>query len=96
VKVIGREKIDSFAAKHAKAERPLRHWLKKAEAAKWSHPADIKNTFNSVDRAGPYTIFNIGSNKYRLVTVVVIRNGVLIIERIMTHAEYDKWNKQQR
>lgn len=73
--------------KYANAESPLRQWLKKTEAAKWSNAANIKNTFNSVDRAGPYTIFNIGGNKYRLVAVVVIRNGVVIIERIMTHAE---------
>lgn len=96
MKVIGRDKIDSFARRHANAKNPLRQWLKKAEAAKWSNTSDIKNTFNSVDRAGPYYIFNIGGNKYRLVAVVVIRNGVAIIEKIMTHAEYDKWNKQQR
>ena len=96
MKVIGRDKIDSFARRHANADRPLKQWLKKAEAANWSNAADIKNTFNSVDRAGSHYIFNIGGNKYRLVAIVVIRNGVVIIERIMTHAEYDKWNKKQR
>jgi len=96
VKVVGRNKINRFAKRHADAGRPLAQWLKKTEAAKWNHAADIKNTFNSVDRVGTCYVFNIGGNRFRLVAVVVIVSGVVIIEKIMTHTEYDMWNKKQR
>ncbi|EOR7631858.1 type II toxin-antitoxin system HigB family toxin, partial [Escherichia coli] len=36
-------------------------------------------------------IFNIKGNNYRLVVQVVYQAGMVIVERVGTHAEYDKW-----
>jgi len=40
--------------------------------------------------ANSRVVFNIGGNKYRLVTVVDYRRQALFIKFIGTHAEYDK------
>ncbi len=41
----------------------------------------------------PYTIINISGNKYRLVILIVYTNRQIHVYKVMTHNEYDKWNK---
>lgn len=96
MKVIGTDKIASFIRRHEGAKKGLENWLLKARAAKWENAADIKATFSSVDKAGPYHVFDIGRNRFRLVAIVTIKRGTVIIENIMTHAQYDRWCRQQR
>jgi mRNA interferase HigB len=45
---------------------------------------------------GNCVVFNIGGNKYRLVTRVFYRSHKVYILKIMTHAEYDenKWKDE--
>ncbi|EFT3194198.1 type II toxin-antitoxin system HigB family toxin, partial [Escherichia coli] len=48
--------------------------------------------FNSADfLPNNRVIFNIKGNNYRLVVQVVYQAGMVIVERVGTHAEYDKW-----
>ncbi len=42
-----------------------------------------------------YTVFNIGGNKARLTAIVQYEFQRVIIERVETHAEYDKRNKRR-
>ena len=37
-----------------------------------------------------FTVFNIGGNKYRLVTVIKYRWQVIYVRHVLTHAEYSK------
>ena len=96
MRLIGREKIDRFSRRHSLAKRPLAEWVMKTQQAVWRNAADIKATFQSVDKVGDYYIFNMGGNKFRLVAIVEMRADIVIVERIMTHAEYDRWNKERR
>jgi mRNA interferase HigB len=60
-------------------------------AAEWLKPTDVKQTFRSADvlRSGR-VIFDIGGNKYRLVTAVHYLGKRVYVRFIGTHAEYDK------
>lgn len=89
--VIGIPEIEKFSKKHNQARKPLYGWLKKTKKAKWETSADVKATFNTVDNpTGNEYVFNIGGNKYRLVALVMIVKETVIIDKIMTHAEYTK------
>jgi mRNA interferase HigB len=60
-------------------------------AADWSRPTDIKEMFRSADiLANDRVVFNIGGNKYRLVTAVHYRGKRICIRFVGTHAEYDR------
>ena len=96
MKVIGTDKIARFTRRNEGAKKGLETWLRKARAAQWSTAADIKATFSSVDSVGKYQVFGIVHNRFRLAAVVVIRKGVIIIDRIMTHAQYDRWCRNNR
>ncbi|MDD2863960.1 MAG: type II toxin-antitoxin system HigB family toxin [Methylococcales bacterium] len=54
-------------------------------------PQDIKNRYSSADfLAENRVIFDIKGNHYRLVVKVRYQGGIVVIEWVGTHAEYDK------
>jgi mRNA interferase HigB len=92
VTIAGRQLIEKFMRKHANARPSLSAWLDEAEAAAWKSSKDIKDRFRSADfLSGNRVVFNIGGNNYRLVVLVRYQNGILLIQKIGTHAEYSKW-----
>lgn len=91
--IAGRQLIDKFIRKHANSKASLAAWLEDAEDAEWKTSQDIKDRYRSADfLSGNRVVFNIGGNNYRLVILVRYRSGMLLIERIGTHADYSKWN----
>ncbi|PLW84316.1 type II toxin-antitoxin system HigB family toxin [Kineobactrum sediminis] len=91
MKVLKRNLLDVFAKKHAKAKGALEAWFTEANQANWETPQDIKNRYKSADfLAGNRVIFNIKGNHFRLVVKVRYQNGIVLIEWVGTHAEYDK------
>lgn len=93
MKLVGLLKLEEFKQTHADSRRPLDSWRKEVEDAKWDGPHDIKMRYPSASfLANNLVIFNIKGNKYRLVIKAKYRNGVVMIDWIGTHAEYDKKN----
>lgn len=91
-------KIEEFARRHQTARRPLARWKTLVEAATWEKLPDIRSTFPTADKARgskSLYIFDIGGNKYRLVALVEIVGQEVVIDRIMTHSEYDRWNRRR-
>jgi mRNA interferase HigB len=73
------------------AEAPLRQWLRVVRLATWRTPSDVKASFgNASILHDSVVVFNIGGNKYRLVTVILYRAGQVLIRGVYTHAEYDQ------
>lgn len=58
----------------------------------WLHWADVKATFATASLVGNCVVFNIGGNKYRLVTRVLYPSQKVFILRVMTHNQYDNVN----
>lgn len=82
--------------KHAQARGPLRAWLAEAKAARWLRWSDLRARYPGADLVGPSSsghrvVFDIKDRSYRLVVLVYFSRGVVVIERVGTHAEYDKW-----
>jgi len=92
VTIAGRQLIEKFIRKHANSKASLSAWLEDAEEAEWKSPQDIKDRFRSADfLPGNRVVFDIGGNNYRLVVLVRYHNGILLIQKVGTHAEYSKW-----
>ena len=77
------------------AEGPLRAWythVSKKEVA-WHAWGDVKADFANASLVGNCVVFNIGGNKYRLVTRVLYPSQKVFVLKMMTHGEYDedKW-----
>ncbi|MEN9657374.1 MAG: hypothetical protein RL571_839 [Pseudomonadota bacterium] len=83
--------LDNFKRDHADARVSLDVWRTEVETTNWKTPQDIKNRYGSADfLAKNRVIFNIKGNSYRLVVVVKYLMGVVAVEWVGTHAEYDK------
>lgn len=91
MKIFNKGIIVAFQTKHPNARKPLTEWINKATAAQWNTFAEIKKTFNTVDYAAPYCIFDVGGNKYRIITIVSFINQTVLIDKVLIHSEYDKW-----
>ncbi len=90
--IVGLQIIEKFIRKHANSKASLSAWVTEAEDAEWRTPQDIRDRFRSADfLSGDRVVFNIGGNNYRLVVLVRYHNGIILIQRIGTHAEYSKW-----
>ncbi len=90
MRVISRKAIQEFVRIHADALEPLEHWSLVSRKATWTSLADVRADFRHADAVGKYTMFNIGGNKYRLITTIKYRCQVVYIRHIFTHAEYDR------
>jgi len=88
--VISRSRLTEFCGKHPKAETSLRLWYKLTSLAQWQNFVELRQVFPSADQVGNLTVFNIGGNNYRLITLVDYRYQKVFIRHVLTHAEYDK------
>lgn len=70
----------------------MQEWRWKVEKNSFNSFADLKNTFNSVDKVGDYYIFDIAGNHYRLISAIHFNTQTLYVRTVLTHNEYDHWN----
>ena len=56
---------------------------------------NVREFFNSVDDVPTYTIFDV-ENNYCLVVIVKYKFKKMLVHMVITHREYDDWNKLHR
>jgi mRNA interferase HigB len=88
--VISRKTLRKAEGKHADLVGPLGTWFKIAKAARWKNIEDVRKTYRDADPVGPYTVFNIKGNSYRLIVKIEYECDLIFIKAVQTHAEYDK------
>src|SRR5437868_5429931 len=80
------------------AEGPLRAWYTHVnnKAVAWQSWGDLKAAFSTASAVGNCVVFNIGGNKYRLITRPLYASQKVFVLKVMTHAEYDedKWKEE--
>lgn len=95
VMVIAVHTLRQFWALHPKAEQPIKSWVEEVRFATWQSPADLKLQFGSASiLKNNRVVFNLGGNKYRLVTAVLYRSQTVLIKFIGTHLDYDQIDAQ--
>jgi mRNA interferase HigB len=93
MRLIGKELLFNFKKKHADARSQIESWEMEVEEAEWSAPHDLKKRYPKASLVkNQQIIFNICRDKYRLLTQINYKNRIVLIIRIGTHKEYDKWN----
>ena len=90
--IITRVRLKEFWEKHPNAETSLRLWYKLTSAAQWQNFVKLRQVFPSADQVDNLTVFNIGGNNYRLITLVDYEYKKVFILHVLIHAEYDKQN----
>lgn len=92
MRVIGVEALDAFCRRHADVDQQTKAWVAEVKEARWCKPADIKRRYPSASfLEGDRIVFNLKGNKYRLLVKVSYKSGIVRVQKMGTHAEYDKW-----
>ena len=93
MKLRGTKTINDFAAKHPDAASAIQTWSALVKRATWTKNTDIRDFFGSASFVGDRkVVFNIKGNKYRLLAQINYEIGNVLVLRVGTHAEYDKWD----
>ncbi|EGY28780.1 hypothetical protein Rin_00012800 [Candidatus Regiella insecticola 5.15] len=94
--ILSKKALETFWLKHSVAKSPLEVWYRLVSTSRFDTFTDVKKTFNSADYFCPYTIFDVGGNNFRVITIIHYNRQKLYIREVLTHAEYDRWNKAHR
>ncbi|MDB9467474.1 type II toxin-antitoxin system HigB family toxin [Dolichospermum circinale CS-539] len=54
---------------------------------------DVREVYPHADFVQGYTVFNIGGNKFRLITKITYKVKTIKIENVLTHSEYNEDQK---
>ncbi len=51
---------------------------------------ELRAAFPSADQVDDWIVFNIGENKYRLITPIHFKRGTVYVRHILTHEQYSQ------
>jgi mRNA interferase HigB len=92
MRLVGALRLAEFAVRHPDAKSHLEAWRLEVQAASWSNPHDLKARYPSATLIGERAVvFNIRHNRYRLHVTMDYQSRSVIVRRIGTHAEYERW-----
>jgi mRNA interferase HigB len=86
--VISRKTLRQFWAQHPDSESALTRWFKIMQRQDFTNLETVRATFPTADKVGDFIVFNIGGNKYRLITAIHFNRRKVYIRHVLTHPEY--------
>jgi len=93
MKLIGKQPLRDFTGRHVDARSQVEAWEAEAEDAQWSTPHDLKGRYPKASiLKNQNVIFDICGNRYRLWVKVNYKNQIILIKKVGTHKEYEKWH----
>jgi mRNA interferase HigB len=101
MRIISRNRLTAFWEIHPQARFPLEEWYDTLRKARWQNLDEVRRIYPSSDmvkvKSGrSVTVFNIGGNKYRLITAIHFSTHTVYLLHVMTHAEYSKEHWKER
>ena len=88
--IITQKRIWEAKKKYPESANALDGWYRVIKGNQFSHFAELKKTFSSVDKVGDLCVFDIGGNKLRLIATLHFQRQKIYIRHILTHKEYDR------
>lgn len=88
--IITKRRIVEAKELYPETQSGLDGWFNVMKNNDFSSYAELKRTFNSVDKVGHLFVFNIGGNKLRLIASIHFNRKKVYIRHILTHKAYDK------
>lgn len=82
--------MQKFWRKFPSAEKPLLSWYETVKKVDWENFSYVRETFRHADVYRDCVIFDIGGNKFRLITKIRYQKKRVYIRFVLTHSDYDK------
>ena len=98
MRIIAKRTLRKFwgsSSRYRDAKGPLEAWRSECLKARWHTPQQLKAQFRSASiLRNNRVVFNIASNKYRLVVSVDYGRQAMFVKFVGTHAQYDEINAE--
>ena len=96
--VIAKPALVAFWQIHPDAESSLTALYRIVTASAFVDFNSQRAVFASADYVAGLTVFNIGGNKYRLITSIHYNRQKIYVRAVLKHAEYDhgEWKKRTK
>lgn len=99
--LVAPSRLRAFIEKYPESLEVMREWYNRLRKHELTNFAALKEQFSSIDlvftkNGTAVAIFDIGGNKYRAVLKIDFASNMAFIWFLMTHAEYDEWNRKGR
>ena len=88
--IITQTRIWEAKKKYLDCASALDGWYRIITKNQFNNFAELKKSFNSVDRVYNFYVFDIAGNKLRLIAAIHFQRQKVYIRHILTHKEYDK------
>lgn len=88
--IISKKALREFWERYADSQTPLRRWFKLVTRNSFRNFNELRAVFPSADLVDDLTVFNIGGNKYRLITAIHFNRNKVYVRSVLTHEEYDR------
>ena len=90
MRIISNRALRSFVSNNHQADGPLQGWRRVIGKNRFANWAQLKAAFNAIDKVGDLTVFDLGGNKYRLITYIRFEKQIVYIKAVLNHRDYDK------
>ena len=90
MRIISRKAFRIFSQKHPESGQTFDDFYGKIRRCVAQNLAELRQTFPSADSVGDCIVFDVGGNKYRVITRINYKHQKMFIRFVMSHAEYDK------
>lgn len=99
MKLVGINKLEEFKDKYGSSIKGLTpqidSWIAMVKNANWKNHHDLRNQFPKASiLTKNNVVFNILGSKYRIWVKINYEVCFVVVEKIGTHKEYNKWNIQ--
>ena len=95
--VITHSRIVEAQTRHRDCANALDYWYRLMKHGHYATFSELKAAFGSVDKVGPFCVFDVGGNKLRLVAAIHFNTRRVFIRHVLAHAEYDRgtWKRKE-
>lgn len=91
MRIIARQTLVLFAAKHPETKPSVERWSSIAKAASWNAMGDVQAAFPKAKVLNAERVrFEVAGGNYRMIVAFDFSRQIAFIKLIGTHAEYDR------
>lgn len=92
MRLLGKKALHEFKEENVNARSQIESWEADIENAQWDTPHDLKEMYPKASILGnEYVVFDICGNRYRLLVKINYKSRIVLVKKIGTHKQYDKW-----
>lgn len=96
MRVISRRALREFWEQFPAAKEPLSAWYALMARSSFAEFNAVKRTFGAADYVAPYTVCDVGGNKFRVIVVIHYNRGRVYVRHVFTHPQYERWTDGMR